>query len=60
MAEDNLSKLTELARNAPPPSAEERERQRRSFAFGNANIENKNVTRDKIEMAALSLDKDQE
>jgi len=60
MAEDNLSKLTELARNAPPPSPEERERQRRSFAFGNANIENKNVTRDKIERAALSLDKDQE
>lgn len=34
---------------------EERERQRRSFAYGNTNIENSRVTKETVEIAAKSL-----
>jgi hypothetical protein len=37
---------------------EEREEQRRSFAYGNANIENERVTRATIEEAALLLEEE--
>ncbi len=37
---------------------EEMEAQRRSFAFGNANIDNPNVTREMIDQAADELAKD--
>lgn len=40
---EELSKLIEAARKRPFPEAE-REAQRRSFAYGNAKIENSNVT----------------
>lgn len=50
MGED-LDKLLEMARTVPV-SAKEREEQRRSFAFGNANIENARITRESINKAA--------
>ncbi len=40
---DELSRLVEAARQRPFPEAE-REAQRRSFAYGNAKIENDRVT----------------
>jgi hypothetical protein len=40
---DELTKLVEAAKNRPFPEAE-REAQRRSFAYGNARIENDRVT----------------
>ena len=46
MTED-LTKLVEAARRRPFPE-EEREAQRRSFAYGNARIENDRVTWDMI------------
>lgn len=42
-----LSKLVEAARRRPFPESE-REAQRRSFAYGNAKIENDRVTWDMI------------
>jgi len=41
--DDELNRLVEAARNRPFPEAE-REAQRRSFAYGNAKIENDDVT----------------
>ena len=40
---DELERLIEAARNRPFPP-EEREAQRRSFAYGNAKIENDRIT----------------
>jgi hypothetical protein len=34
---------------------EQREAQRRSFAFGNANIENERITRETVDQAAETL-----
>ncbi len=51
---DDLDKLLELARGIPV-SAEERERQRRSFAYGNTRIENDRITRATIDRAADKL-----
>jgi hypothetical protein len=53
MAND-LDTLLELARNKPV-SGEEREAQRRSFAYGNTKIENTRMTRDTIDRAAEKL-----
>ena len=39
-------------------TAEEREAQRRSFAFGNANIDNPNVTREMVDRAAEEIAKE--
>ena len=47
---------TELARDVPVTEAE-RERQRRSFAYGNTNIENARITRATIDKAAERLEK---
>jgi hypothetical protein len=44
---EELTKLVEAARLRPFP-AEEREAQRRSFAYGNAKIANDNVTMEMI------------
>jgi hypothetical protein len=54
----NLDQLLEMAREVPV-SAAEREQQRRSFAFGNTNIENERITRETIDRAAekLAMDK---
>jgi endonuclease I len=42
-----LAKLIEAARNRPFPP-EEREAQRRSFAYGNTHIENPLITREMV------------
>jgi hypothetical protein len=44
---EELAKLVEAARQRPFPE-EEREAQRRSFAYGNAKIENDRVTMEMI------------
>ena len=51
---EDLENLIEEARSRPF-SATEREEQRRSFAFGNANIENPDVTRETVDAAAEAL-----
>ncbi len=53
MAED-IEKLIEAAR-AIPATPEQREEHRRSFAFGNAAIENALVTREMIDSEADKL-----
>lgn len=50
-------KMIERAKNIVP-SAEERERQRRSFAYGNAKTENDLVTWEMVNQAAIKHKKD--
>jgi hypothetical protein len=57
MAND-LDKLLALAKGIPV-SPEEREAQRRSFAYGNTHIENERITRKSIDEAAEKLAKSQ-
>lgn len=52
----DLDKLLERARGLPV-SEEDRERQRRSFAYGNTHIENERITRKSIDEAAEALAK---
>ncbi len=47
----DLAKLLLVAR-AHPMTPEQREAQRRSFAFGNASIENPRVTRELVDRVA--------
>jgi hypothetical protein len=51
---DELERLLEAAKYRPFTPAE-REEQRRSFAYGNANIENSDVTRETIDEQANDL-----
>ena len=51
---DELEKLLEAARYRSL-TASEQEEQRRSFAFGNANIENSDVTRETVDEQAEAL-----
>jgi hypothetical protein len=51
---NDLEKLLEAAKYRRL-TAEEQEEQRRSFAFGNANIENARVTRETIDREADAL-----
>jgi hypothetical protein len=51
---DDLTKLIEAARGVTM-TPDERERQRQSFAFGNAHLENQYVTLDRIKQAAAEL-----
>jgi len=51
---DELDKLLEAARYHPF-TASEQEKQRRSFAYGNANIENERVTRETVDEQAEEL-----
>jgi hypothetical protein len=51
---DELEKLLEAARYRPFTPAEQEE-QRRSFAYGNANIENDRVTRETVDEQAEEL-----
>jgi hypothetical protein len=51
---DDLQQLVHAARNRPFPE-EEREAQRRSFAYGNTRIENERVTREMIDEQAELL-----
>ena len=39
-------------------TAKESEQQRRSFAYGNTNIENESITKDTIEQAARQLEEE--
>lgn len=51
---DELEKLLEAAKYRPLTPAEQEE-QRRSFAYGNANIENDRVTRETVDQQAEEL-----
>ncbi|MBX3192078.1 MAG: hypothetical protein KF819_34125 [Labilithrix sp.] len=51
-----LEDLIKMARTTTM-TTEEKEAQRRSFAFGNTNIENERITRDTIDEAAENLSK---
>ena len=51
---DDLAKLIEAAKKVPFTAAE-REEQRRSFAYGNAKIENSRITRNTIDEQAEDL-----
>jgi hypothetical protein len=51
---DHLQELVEAARRSPF-SADEREAQRRSFAYGNTKIENQRITRQMIDEQAEEL-----
>ncbi len=52
---EHLKELIEAARKAPPMTDDDKEAQRRSFAYGNAHIENERVTRDMVDEAAACL-----
>jgi hypothetical protein len=52
--DQNISRLIEMAR-AVPVSPEDREEQRRSFAFGNTAFENSAITREMIDRAADNM-----
>ena len=51
---EQLQRLIEAARQRPF-GTEEREAQRRSFAYGNTNIENSRITREMIDQQAEAL-----
>ena len=53
---EQLEKLLAMAKNVRM-SPEDQEKQRRSFAYGNARIENQHITWDHIEKAAESVPK---
>lgn len=53
---EELQKLIDAAKKVQMTPAE-LEEQRRSFAFGNANIENERVTRETIDKAAERLNR---
>lgn len=55
MSED-LQKLIDASRGRPMSEAE-KEAQRRSFAYGNAHIENDRVTREMVDEAAKKIGK---
>lgn len=52
----NLEILIETARRIVP-TPEEKEEQRRSFAYGNTKIENSRITREMVDQAADALGK---
>lgn len=54
MAEDKLSELMRLAKGVEM-TKEDREKQRRSFAYGNTKVENSDITPEAIEAAAKSV-----
>jgi hypothetical protein len=51
---DQLQKLLDQAKKAVP-SAQEKEEQRRSFAYGNTKIENPRITREMVDREADAL-----
>ena len=51
---DELKKLLEMAKAVEMTSAQ-KEEQRQSFAYGNANIENERITRETIQREAEQL-----
>lgn len=57
MSNDTLNQLLEIAKRVQMTS-QQQERQRRSFAYGNTKIENKDITPEAIETAASALASD--
>jgi len=55
---EELQKLIEIAKSITP-SAEHREEQRRSFAYGNTAFENGRITREMIDQQAEKLAQDE-
>lgn len=55
---EKLQRLIDASRGKPMTS-DEREAQRRSFAYGNAHIENDRVTREMVAAAAEKIGKGQ-
>jgi hypothetical protein len=53
---EKLNELLEKAKSVKP-SPEQKEEQRRSFAYGNTNIENPRITRETVDQAAEKLKK---
>lgn len=53
---ENLDRILKAAKRAPM-SSDDREAQRRSFAYGNARIENERVTRSMVDKAADRIGK---
>jgi hypothetical protein len=53
---DNLKELLEKTKGVKA-SPEEKEEQRRSFAYGNTNIENPRITRETVDQEAEELKK---
>ncbi|HXM98932.1 MAG TPA: hypothetical protein VN982_10685 [Candidatus Dormibacteraeota bacterium] len=53
---EKLKELLDTAKTVKP-SPEQKEEQRRSFAFGNTNIENSRITRETIDCEAEKLKK---
>jgi hypothetical protein len=51
MSDDSLSKLVEMAKPVRM-NAEQKEEQRRSFAYGNTAIENMRITRELVDQVA--------
>jgi hypothetical protein len=56
---DDLKKLLEAAKTAKP-TPEHRERQRRSFVYGNTHFENELITREMVDREAEKLAKEKE
>ena len=52
----DLEKLIDASRGTPMTEAQ-KEAQRRSFAYGNAHIENERVTREMVDAAAEKIGK---
>ena len=52
--EESLQKLLAAAKTAKP-STDQNEEQRRSFAYGNTNIENPRITRETVDKEAEDL-----
>lgn len=57
MTDPNLAQLLEIAKQVEM-SKQEQEQQRRSFAYGNTKIENRDITPEAIERAASVLAED--
>ena len=53
---NDLQKLIDASRGTPMTEAQ-KEAQRRSFAYGNAHIENERVTREMVDAAAEKIGK---
>jgi hypothetical protein len=53
---EGLTKLLAAAKTAKP-SSEQKEEQRRSFAYGNTNIENPQITRQMVDREAEELNR---
>ena len=51
---ENLQELLDAAKTVKP-SREQDEQQRRSFAYGNTNIENPRITRETVDKEAEAL-----